>query len=151
MPTEIAIHDAEAQKALQKLIDKVKEVKDGGRAIGMALSAVVFRDIMEHFEREEGPDGAWKPWSDIYADHMRKVGKSGNKLLQDTGTLRQAFQPTSYRSVSEGIMWYNPARTKSGFPYAYHHNETRPFMWTSDDASEKIAEVTLNFVLGKTG
>lgn len=149
MPQHVAIHDENAQKFLTKAFEKVKSAKDGGAAFGMALSSVVFGDIMSHFEKEEGPDGPWAPWSEAYASHMAKIGKGGNKILQDTGTLRQAFVPTSYRKVAGGILWYNPARTKSGFPYAYHHNESRTFMWLSDEAADRIAEVSLNYVLSK--
>lgn len=155
MPQEIAIQDEKAQKFLKKALEKCKEVGDGGRAFGMLLSAVVFRDVMDHFEKEEGPDGKWDPWGKFHRDNMDKLGKGGNKLLQDTGRLRQSFLPTNYRKVGEGILWFNPAQTKDNFPYAYAHNEggeqlpARTFMWLSDEASEKIAEVTLNFVLDK--
>ena len=153
MPTEIAIQDEQAQKALKRLMERIKEVGDGGRAFGMALSAVVFQDVMDHFEKEEGPDGKWHPWSQMYRRLQDARGKGGNKLLQDTGRLRQSFLPTNFRKVGEGIMWFNPAQTADGFPYAYHHNEgaanPRVFMWTSEEASEKIAEITLEFVLKK--
>lgn len=154
MPQTIALQDEKAQKFLAKAMKKVADAKDGGRAFGMALSAVVFQDIIDHFENEEGPDGPWEPWSKIYADAMSRRGKGGNKILQDTGRLRQTFLPTSYRKVGEGILWFNNARTGSGFPYAAAHDEggdqlpARTFMWTSEDASERIAEVTLNYVLG---
>lgn len=155
MPQEVALQDEKAQKFLQKAMKKVQEAKDGGRAFAMALSAVVFQDIMDHFEKEQGPEGPWSPWSSSYRKYMDMRGKGGNRILQDTGRLRQSFMPTNYRKVGEGILWYNPARTKSGFPYAYAHDEggpklpARSFMWTSDDASEKIADVTLAYILDK--
>lgn len=153
---DVAVHDEKAQAFLAKAIEKCKTIGDGGKGFGMALSAVVFRDIMDHFESEKGPDGAWSPWSAFYADHMQRIGKGGNKILQDSGHLRQAFQPTNYRASSDGITWFNPAKTKKGFPYAFAHDEggpklpARTFMWLSEDASEKIAQVTLDFVLGET-
>ena len=156
MAQEIVIHDEAAQKFLTRALEKAKEAKDGGRAYAAALSSVVFADVISHFEQETGSEGPWDPWSKVYADHMGKIGKGGNKILQDTGRLRQAFLPTNYRKVSEGILWFNPAKTKSGFPYAYAHNEGGPklpqrdFMYLSDEATDRIAEVTLNYVLEKT-
>lgn len=150
MPQEIVIHDEEAQRFLTKAMAKVKEVGDGGRAFGMALSAVVFQDVDDHFQKEEGPDGRWAPWSKIYREHMERIGKGGNKILQDEGKLRGGFMPTNYRKVGEGILWFNP------ISYAHRHNEgthgtpARTFMWLSDPASERIADVTLNFVLGRS-
>jgi phage gpG-like protein len=155
MPQEVAIQDEKAQKFLEKAMKKVQEAKDSGRAFAMALSAVVFQDIIDHFENEEYLPLPTAPWSQLYRKLQDARGKGGNKLLQDSGRLRQSFLPTNYRKVGEGIVWFNPARTEDGFPYAFAHNEGGPklpqrtFMWTSDEASEKIAEVTLNFVLGK--
>lgn len=175
MPVEIAIHDEEGQKLLARALAKVKKVNDGGQEFGMVLSSVVFRDVIEHFEEEEGPDGLWDRWSDAYSEHMQKLGKGGNKILQDSGNLRNAFRPTNFRKVGEGILWFNPARTErirfvqrrgssgktkavdkymrvsddKGFAYAHHHNKTREFMYLSDDASEKLAKVTLAYVLEK--
>lgn len=155
MPTEVAIQDEKAAKFLERAMKHAKTIKDGGRAYGMVLSSVVFQDITEHFEKEEGPDGAWTPWSEVYAQHMERIGRGNNKLLQFNGHLRQAFLPTNYRKVGEGILWYNPAKTSKGFPYAYAHDEGGPklpersFMWLSIEGSEKIAEVTLNYLLSK--
>ena len=155
MPTNVALQDAEAQKWLQKAIKKVQSAKDGGREFGMALSAHVFADVIDHFEKEEFLPLPTAPWSAFYREMMDASGKGGNKLLQDSGRLRQSFLPTNYRKVAEGIQWFNPAKTKSGFPYAYAHNEGGPklpqrnFMWLSDSASERIAETSLRYVLGK--
>jgi hypothetical protein len=84
---------------------------------------------------------------------MDKRGKGGNKILQDTGKLKQNFKPNHYRSSSKGLYWYNDAVTKSGFPYAYAHDEggdqlpKRDFMWLSDDALEEVGNQTLQFLL----
>lgn len=155
MPQEIAIQDEKAQKFLTKAMEKVKHVKDGGRVFGMLLGSVIFADVMDHFEKEEGPTGRWNPWGKFYREHMEKSDKGGNKILHDSGRLRQSFFPHNFRKVGEGILWFNPAETKDGFPYAAYHNQDaeedrlRVFMFTSDEASEKIADVTLKYVLDK--
>jgi hypothetical protein len=85
---------------------------------------------------------------------MEQIGKSGNKILQDTGRLRQTFVPTNYRAVSGGIVFFNPAKTKSGFPYAAAHDEgfakggkKREFMWLSEIAMEEISDSALNWLM----
>ena len=151
---QVAFNSKEAQDFLRKLVKKKDQIKDRDDAYVGLLSAVVFRDIITHFEREEGSKGAWKAWSKVHAQHMEKIGKGGNKILQDTGRLRQSFQPTSYRKTNEGILWFNPAKTKSGFPYAYAHDEGGPklpkrdFMYLSDEAKEKLETITLKFLEG---
>lgn len=149
---EFAINDEDAQKFLKKKIEKVAKIKGTDPKYVKVLSAVVFQDIMDHFKNEAGSEGPWKAWSKVYADHMAKIGKGGNKILQDTGRMRGAFQPTDSKTSSQGILWFNPAKTKTGFPYAAAHQEggsklpQRDFMWLSDLAKENIAEQTLRFL-----
>lgn len=149
---EFALQDEEAQRYLKKLIKKSSDIKNGTQAFATAISAVVFQDIINHFDRQEGSEGPWKAWSKAYAEHMEKTGKGGNRILQDTGRLRQSFQPSNWRQVNEGILWFNPAKTAKGFPYAAAHDEggeklpQRDFMWLSDEAKDKIEDVTLKFM-----
>ncbi len=149
---EIAVNDEDAQKFLKKKIEKVKKIKGSDSKYVKVLSAVVFQDIMDHFKKEEGSEGPWKAWSDVYAKHMAQIGKGGNQILQDTGRLRGSFQPTDTKSSAQGILWFNPAKTSKGFPYAAAHQEggsklpQRDFMWLSDLAKENIAEQTLKFL-----
>lgn len=142
----IAIQDKKGRKFIKKLLDNTLIAKERKREYIATLSVLVFQNIMDHFEQEEGPGGPWKAWSKVYDEHMQKIGKGGNKILQDTGRLRQSFTPRNVRRVSDGILWFNPAKTKKGFPYAAHHDETRTFMWLSPGILEDMAGVTLNFL-----
>lgn len=136
-----------AIKWISRLQRKTKEVKDGARQFANILSPLVFKDVVDHFEEERGPKGRWKAWSKAYAEHMERIGKGGNKILQDTGRLRQGFTPSRFRTVSEGILWYNPVK------YARRHDEgdgrapARPFMWLGSEARESISQITLNYIL----
>jgi phage gpG-like protein len=117
------------------------------------MSAIVHGDVMRHFEDQQGSEGPWEKWSKSYREQMDRKGKGGNKILQDTGKLKQNFKPNHYRSSSKGLYWYNNAVTKGGFPYAYAHDEggdqlpKRDFMWLSDDALEEVGDQTLAFLL----
>lgn len=152
--SEAIFDDKEIQQFFDTLKRKNVSIEQGSRQLAGIISANVFRDLLGHFEREESPGGrAWQAWSEIYAEHMEKKGKGGNKILQDTGRLRQSFTPTSYRVVTGGIVFYNSAKTNSGFPYADAHNTggsklpQREFMWLSDIAMEEISDSTLNWLL----
>jgi len=128
------------------------------RLVKPLSAVVVFPDIMDHFAKELGPDGKWSSWSANYALKLRKQGKGGNRILQDTGFLRQSFFPgskTAGARVGNGqILWFNSATTKSGFPYAAHHDagksdgqRPRKFMWISDGALDKAAGLLLEFAV----
>lgn len=136
------------EKGIDGVADKNKQYLD-------LLASIAFRDIIRHFQSEEGPEEAWEPWSEIYEAHMIKIGKGGNKILQDTGNLRQQNQPANRRKVQDGVLFFNPAKTKGGFPYAFAHDNNeqprkklprRPFMWLSENALEDMAQNTLKFI-----
>ena len=139
---------------LKGLSKRHDQIENRDRQVVGIMSAIVFRDIIQHFDRSEGPDGKWKAWSKAYRRRMWEAGKLGNKILIDSGRLRNSFTMASYRTSNEGIVWYNNAKTKTGFPYAALHNEggrfhpARPFMWLSDGAMETIEEQILRFLEG---
>ncbi len=125
----------------------------GRRDYALALGSLVMKDVLQHFTDEAGPKHAWKSWSDTYTDHMNKIGKGGNKILQYTGRLRNNLRPGQYSNTPDGLEWYNNAKTSSGFPYAYAHDEGGPklpkrnFMWASDKLMENVSRITLAFAL----
>ena len=92
-------------------------------------------NVMKHFSDERGPDGKWKSWSSEYAERMNAKGKGGNKILQDTGNLRQTVKPG--HSDSEAYILADSE-------YAAAHNfgtsklPKREFMFIDDDGFEKI-------------
>ena len=153
MAGEIEFEDRGIKKLFDQLDQKLGEIKDGHRQFGGLLSSIIFRDIMNHFEEEMGSEGKWEHWSFWYTLQMERAGKGGNKILQDTGRLRQSFKPQNWRSIEDGYLWFNNAQTKGGFPYAAAHDmggeklPQRDFMWASDNAMDAIAEQTLLFLL----
>lgn len=144
--------DKAAQKFFNDIIKRYKDIEDKDKKIIGILSNVVYRDIIEHFEKESGPNGRWKAWSERYAAFMNRIGKGGNQILQDTGRLRQSFQPTNWRVEGDSILWFNPAKTSRGFPYAKAHDEgggklpQREFMWLSARAMGKTEELILKYL-----
>lgn len=145
--------DEEVKQFLKSVISKVDDVKNQKKKYIGLLSSIVYSDIMNHYKKEEGSQGPWKDWSKRYEKHMEKIGRSGNNILQFDGKLRQNFKPTDVKTSSKGIMWFNDAKTKKGFPYAYAHDTGGPilpkrdFMWLSEEAMEKISVQTLQFMI----
>jgi phosphoribosylformylglycinamidine (FGAM) synthase-like amidotransferase family enzyme len=151
--SEIEFQDKELKKTLRALSNNLKYVKNGEKKFVALMSSVVYADIMDHFKKEQGEDGAWQHWSFWYELQLARMGRQGNKILQFNGKLRNNFKPTDVKMTSQGITWFNDAKTKSGFPYAFAHNEgggklpKRDFMWASDNAIEKMADNMLGFIL----
>lgn len=155
MAMEAFFDDKEVSKFLSEMDKRLKDIENGKKQYLGLLSSIVYRDVLEHFENERGPKGAWDPWSDVYREHMQRIGRAGNKILQFNGRLRQNFMPTNVRKSSQGINWFNNAKTQSGFPYAWGHDEgtgklpQREFMWASEKALDNMAEQTLQFMIEK--
>lgn len=149
----IEINDRAVRKFFARVINNVNDIKEKDKVFWGALSAIAFKDVLDHFNKEQSPSGKWQKWSQIYADHMSRIGRSSNKILQFNGFLRQNVRIADTRTrMKQGQLLYNPAQTKSGFPYAHAHNEgdgmpKREFMWISDNAltgmSKIMAEHTL--------
>ncbi len=147
--------DENLTRYLTDLVRRGKQIDAKDKTVASIIGAVVFRDVLDHFEKQEGPDGPWTPWSQSYRRQMFRKGKLGNRILQDTGRLRQNLQPQKYRVTKDGIVWFNNAKTKSGAPYAFmHDNDTEPrtqlprrsFMFLSDNALEQIEGQILKFL-----
>ncbi len=141
-------------KKWQAFLRKIKG-KLNTDALEKVSSPIVYTDVIKHFEQERGFKGKWKRWSIGYAKHMAKKGKSGNKVLQDTGRLRNSFLPTNNRVSKKAILWFNAAKTKNGFPYAAAHDiggpqlPQRSHMWLSKTALDKISNSYLKFISEK--
>jgi len=148
----LILDSKEASAWLSGMSNRIDQITDHDRKVIGLLSAIVYRDLIDHFDQESGPSGPWKPWSDSYSRFMASLGKSGNKILQDTGRLRNAFKPTNVRNTSDGILWFNDATTPNGYPYAFGHNygfgrvPQREFMWLSDGAMSEIEDTVLKFI-----
>lgn len=149
MSFEATFDDKELRKFLAEITKRTKEAVETQRRYAGLISVLVFRDVIEHFEREQGSLGPWQALQKKYSQ-LRPPGK----ILQISGRLRNSFVPSNFRTQQgEGIYWFNNAVTANGFPYAYAHDTggkklpKRDFMWLSDVALERIAEQTLAFML----
>lgn len=151
--TEAIFDSAKVQEFLSNLSSRLRDVKDGEKKYIGLLSAIVFKDVHSHFKSGQGSNGPWQRWSDGHRKQMAKRGRSESNMLQDSMRLFNNFKMTNVRTSEAGPVWFNDAKTKSGFAYAYAHNEggtqlpKRDFMWLSDQAEEKIGVQTLQFML----
>lgn len=152
---DLELDDKQVREFFSDLTRRLGQATRAEKVYADGLSIFVFQDVMDHFAKESGPQGEWQEWSDSYTEQMNRIGRGGNEILQFSGRLRQSFTPSQYRKAQGGLEWYNPAKTKDGYPYAFAHNEgdgrlpQREFMWLSDKALGKIGEFTLNYVLGE--
>jgi phage gpG-like protein len=146
-------NDENVRDFLKSVLKKTEDVKGQKKKYVGILSSIVYQDVMDHFKREKGSEGPWKDWSKSYTKHMEKIGRGSNQKLQFDGRLRNNFKKTDYKTSAKGILWFNDAKTASGFPYAAAHDNGGPklpqrdFMWLSDQAMEKMTVQTLQFMI----
>lgn len=150
---KVVFHYEQVAKYFAQVKKNVGEITSHHRAYWDSISILGFKDVMDHFEKQQGSKGGWKRWSALYRNHMEKLGKGDNMILQDTGRLRQStMMAFDSEQIKKGYLVFNPAQTQKGFPYAYAHDTGGPilpkrdFMWLSLRAQNQIAMVTASYM-----
>lgn len=146
-------------REFRRTLDKIeRHSKNATNFLRSMVNTRGFADIQDHFRRESGPDGKWKPWSAMYA--QMRANKKGpraraDKILQLTGTLRQSLLPRSGKLRNQGR---NAVMMVSNVEYSGQHDEgdstknipKREFMYLTSRAQEDILEGVLSLVLQKS-
>jgi phage gpG-like protein len=143
---DVVFEDKRVSAFIAKAIRNTKSATTHEKRFVDQIAVHVFQDLIDHFKKEEGPQGKWKPWSKIYREHMQRIGKGGNNILQDTGRLRGGIQATNYQARRDGVSWYNRVPYAAAHEYGTKRLPKRPFMWLSKAAMKKISDVTLGFI-----
>ena len=132
-------------KQWKAFIDGVgKKMKNAYPKLRSAVMVFGFKDIIDHFSKEEGENGRWKPRKASTQRSYSRKGKAGNKLLQDTGALRGSLIHGQTEKVgANNVLMFTQV------PYAGRHNygkgmPKREFMWLSDKALDNIAKMFLD-------
>lgn len=160
----LTFDDLEVRRFIEALINSMRDVS---AELKTAADQAGFPDIISHFRDERGPDGAWQPRSqmtnmiyDLISAGKRKAPKgiaagafsSSNKLLQLTGSLRQSVLPARKRDNLSVMLVANKEYARihdKGGQTRFGMIPARPFMWLSDNAMEKMAQIFLGLMLNK--
>ena len=107
--------------------------------INRAASGMAYANVIKHFSEQSSQEGKWQPWSDEYRKRMRARGRAGNRILQDTGALRQSIKPGVDKdgayvlADSEYAAAHNYGSREQGIPQ-------REFMYIDDATVGKIED-----------
>ena len=148
-------------KELERFLDSVERnykgaLKGTDVAFFKAIAIPALAQVTRNFEKESGPKGKWDVWSDTYEAHLKRIGRSGNKILNFNGDLKKGLKIVNSRQQTKRrILVFNNAQTKDGFSYARHHdeggsagkNKPRPFMWINKGTLGIIAKIGLKILL----
>ena len=136
------------------LVEDIARRTGNLRPLWMRLSILGFKDVIDHFSKEEGRSGAWAQLSP-FTLAARKKGKHperGIKILQDSGHLRLSVHPTTPNKDQEIVFEANRVILRTNVIYASTHEygrgalssiktrQTMPaipkrsFMWVSKNA-----------------
>ena len=163
---ELKIDTSKFNALMARLSDKTR-----WRTILRTVSSVIaFKEVIQHFRDEKGPEGPWPDWSPAYKQYRAKLANrlatpsarkraraSGvqpvafSKKLVLTGNLRQSFMtPFAPPSTDEVSVLSNHQ------PYSRRHDRgtggmpQRQFMWLGNSGLELIAKNFL-FSLSREG
>lgn len=147
---EFKFEDKQWQKLLKKINTKWKDIGDRKKFSDL-VSIVVFKDIIDHFDQEQGPDGKWIRWSDLYRKHLEKIGRGGNKILNFSGRLRGSITPQKgkKKTSSLGVLLYSNIEYAAAHQYGNQKRNlpARPFMWLSGEGMKNLVQQTQKWLL----
>jgi len=148
MSAEFQFEDSQWQSFLKKINKKWKDIEQR-KSFADLVSVIGFGDIIDHFENEEGPQGKWKSWSAIYSAHMARIGKGGNKILQDSGRLRNSLTPGKgkVKTNNVGVLLFTNVVYGATHQYGYKNIPARPFMWLSKEGMKRLVSTTEKWLL----
>lgn len=147
----VAILQAGSWDRFFKKVDST--LKNPVQVLSAAYGTRGYRDIIDHFEKEEGPNGKWASRSDAtqrsYASRQRSDAKYSpfNKILQLSGDTRKSITPTSYKKEGRDAI-----KVFAGTNYSGQHDRgegglpQRSFMWLSKSALQDMAKIILGLL-----
>lgn len=153
--TVVLLDDREWQGFLR---DMKKKLQDPFALLKVGAMTYGFKDIIDHFSKEEGPEGKWPKRKESTQKAYAIMGKRhakynpSNRLLQLTGNLRKSLLPTSGNTKQQGrygILLF------TNVPYAGRHNygegktPKREFMFLSGPAQQQMVDLILSRVVGE--
>ena len=134
-------------KVVRFFSDMTKRVKDNTE-INKTMAAMGFKNVMEHFEDEKDEYGRkWPRWIKKGQRYTaRPTKRGGNKMLQDSGSMKNAVKFKATRS--EAIVYI--INKVAGF----HHDgtkkmEKRRFMYIDNSMFERIANLYARYLVKK--
>lgn len=137
-------------------------IRNGAKVLKAAFNTAGFSDIIDHFKKQEGPEGKWKPRASStqlrYAlissgqwrppRGMRRGSFSpSNKILQLTGNLRKSLLPSNVKRVNaSSILFYANAKYSGAHDRGEGNLPERSFMWLSDRGEERMRKAILELI-----
>ncbi|HDY90406.1 MAG TPA: hypothetical protein ENH82_20085 [bacterium] len=154
-------------KIFKKYIKEVAQrTKRGSDILKAAAATFGFKDIIDHFKKESGPEGKWKERSTFTQEFYLAIQKGAtdppegtargayrttNKILQLTGNLRKSFLPTNIKKVNnQSVLMFTKVPYAGGHEFGNKKTNLpeRSFMWLSASAMEKMNRMILRLIAG---
>lgn len=120
-------------------------------------STMGYSNIIDHFRKEEGPDGEWPkrlPKTQLAYKRLNKKSKvynPSNKLLQLRGNLRKDIRIARREKRHEKV-GNQGVRLFTVIPYAGKHNygdkdmRQREFMYLDDETQQKMVDALIAWI-----
>ena len=150
------------------LRDRMRRLKDGASLLFAVYRTIGYKDIIQHFRDERGPDGRWARRAPSTQERYRKIQRGqwsppkgypkavfrpSNKVLSLTGATRKSIlnNKAGRRLSNNRIVVF------AGTDYSGKLDEgdpmrnlpARPFMWMSDKARRMMSKAVVDIVDGE--
>ena len=117
------------------------------RALRSVVAIFGFKDIVDHFRKQEGPGGRWPALAEGYGKWKRKK-YPGRPMLVLSGRLRQSFLPGNIRDVDDSaVSMFNPVEYSGKHDRGEDGVPERKFMWISRRAQDLMDKALVSTII----
>lgn len=132
---------------LNKRLKKMRDNANNPNPVTAYIATQMYRDVMDHFDKEMGPQSKWKQLSPITIENRRKgKGRGSDKILQDTGLLRASIKPNNTKDSASVGTNLNYAEKHQ---YGYKNIPQRKFLWLSKAVLDLITKKVGKFYIAE--
>ncbi|MHA1866628.1 MAG: phage virion morphogenesis protein [Candidatus Heimdallarchaeaceae archaeon] len=126
------------------------------------ISNRMFREVIEHFDREQGPHGRW---ARLKPSTIARRRRGSSKPLQDTGNLRNSILP-KVMNRNSAIVFTNVkyatthqfgtrkgafGRDRHNRPIPWGDIPARPYMWVSAESRRSFINYLEDWIIRGRG
>ena len=120
------------------MLSRIGDKNSWRKILKSLVSVFGFKDVIDHFGKEQGEDGKWPALSPAYRKWKSRKYPGRQKLVLSS-RLRQSFLPANTRyEGNDGVAFFNPVEYADKHDLGKDGVPQRQFMWLSGRAMNQL-------------
>lgn len=120
------------------MLSRIGDKNSWRKILKSLVSVFGFKDVIDHFDNEQGEGREWPKLSPQYGEWKSKKYPGRQKLILHS-RLRQSFLPANTRyEGKDGVAFFNPVEYADKHDIGKDGVPQRQFMWLSGRAMDQL-------------